>query len=81
MTGPLAAEGERLAPDTSAAVIAPWLDAWRRKVERHPFRPQREAMLDRLVALLAGVERSALEALGKEIEWLWLPAGETPSYL
>ena len=49
----------------------------RRKVERHPFRPQREAMLDRLVALLAGVERSALEALGKEIEWLWLPAGET----
>jgi len=49
----------------------------RRKVERHPFRPQREAMLDLLAALFAGVERSALEALGKEIEWLWLPAGET----
>lgn len=34
LTGPLAAEGERLAPDTRAAVIAPWLDAWRRKIER-----------------------------------------------
>ena len=30
LTGPLAAEGERLAPDASAAVIAPWLEAWRR---------------------------------------------------
>jgi len=34
LTGPLAAEGERLAPDAQAAVIAPWLDGWRRKVER-----------------------------------------------
>ncbi|MFO0510709.1 MAG: energy transducer TonB [Gammaproteobacteria bacterium] len=34
LTGPLAREGETLSPDTRAAVIAPWLDAWRRKVER-----------------------------------------------
>jgi protein TonB len=34
LTGPLAAEDERLAPDARAAVIAPWLDGWRRKVER-----------------------------------------------
>jgi protein TonB len=34
LTGPRAAEGERLAPDAQAAVIAPWLDGWRRKVER-----------------------------------------------
>lgn len=34
LTGPLAREGESLAPDTRAAIIAPWLDAWRRKVER-----------------------------------------------
>lgn len=34
LTGPLAREGEMLSPDTRAAVIAPWLDAWRRKVER-----------------------------------------------
>jgi protein TonB len=30
----LARDGEPLSPDTRAAVIAPWLDAWRRKVER-----------------------------------------------
>lgn len=34
LTGPLARDGEMLSPDTRAAVIAPWLDAWRRKVER-----------------------------------------------
>jgi protein TonB len=34
LTGPLARDGEALSPDTRAAVIAPWLDAWRRKVER-----------------------------------------------
>lgn len=34
LTGPPAREGESLSPDTRAAVIAPWLDAWRRKVER-----------------------------------------------
>ena len=34
LTGPLAAEGERLSPDARAAVIAPWLDGWRRRVER-----------------------------------------------
>ncbi len=34
LTGPLARDGETLSPDTRAAVIAPWLDAWRRKVER-----------------------------------------------
>jgi protein TonB len=34
LTGPLAAEGERVAADTRAAVIAPWLEGWRRKVER-----------------------------------------------
>ncbi|NBU26245.1 MAG: energy transducer TonB [Gammaproteobacteria bacterium] len=34
LTGPLARADEPLTPDTRAAVIAPWLDAWRRKVER-----------------------------------------------
>lgn len=34
LTGPLAQDGETLSPDTRAAIIAPWLDAWRRKVER-----------------------------------------------
>lgn len=34
LTGPLAREDETLTPDTRASVIAPWLDAWRRKVER-----------------------------------------------
>jgi len=34
LTGPSARDGETLSPDTRAAVIAPWLDAWRRKVER-----------------------------------------------
>lgn len=34
LTGPAARPDDMLSPDTRAAVIAPWLDAWRRKVER-----------------------------------------------
>jgi protein TonB len=34
MTGPLAREGAWVSPDTRASVVAPYLDAWRRKVER-----------------------------------------------
>ena len=44
---------------------------------RQPFRPSVEAMQDALATLFAGVEPPALEALAREIEWLWLPAGET----
>jgi protein TonB len=34
MTGPQAREGGWISPDTRASVVAPYLDAWRRKVER-----------------------------------------------
>lgn len=34
LTGPMSREGELVSPDTRAAAFAPYLDRWRRKVER-----------------------------------------------
>ncbi|MBS2022569.1 MAG: cyclic nucleotide-binding domain-containing protein [Deltaproteobacteria bacterium] len=53
----------------------------RRVAAKVPFRPSQEELRARLAKLLAdfGAEtlsEKALDAIGKELEWVWLPAGE-----
>lgn len=48
----------------------------RRSASPARYRPLPGQLIDELAAMIPGVERPALEAVGPDLEWLWLPSGE-----
>jgi CRP-like cAMP-binding protein len=49
----------------------------RRAAGRRPFRPPDGELRAALSTLLDGVTADALDTVGDDLEWLWLPAGDT----